>query len=44
MNRHAAAMAVVVKGKGRGRPSEIIGVVTKERIADSVAASIAPFG
>jgi CIC family chloride channel protein len=44
MSRHDAAMAVVVKGKGRGRPSEIIGVVTKERIADSVAASIAPFG
>ncbi len=44
MNRHDAAMAVVVKGKGRGRPSEIVGVVTKEHIADSVAASIAPFG
>ena len=44
MNRHDAAMAVVVKGKGRGRPSEIVGVITKEHIADSVAASIAPFG
>jgi chloride channel protein, CIC family len=44
MARHDAAMAVVVKGQGRGRPSEIIGVITKEHIADSVAASIRPFG
>jgi CIC family chloride channel protein len=44
MARHDAAMAVVVKGKGRGRPSEIIGVISKEDIADSVAESIKPFG
>jgi chloride channel protein, CIC family len=44
MARRDAAMAVVVKGQGRGRPSEIIGVITKEHIADSVAASIRPFG
>jgi chloride channel protein, CIC family len=44
MARRDAAMAVVVKGRGRGRPSEIIGVITKEHIADSVAASIRPFG
>jgi chloride channel protein, CIC family len=44
MARRDAAMAVVVKGRGRGRPSEIIGVITKEHIADSVANSIRPFG
>ena len=44
MSRHDAAMAVVVKGRGRGRPSEIVGIISKEHIADSVAASIRPFG
>ena len=44
MTRRDAAMAVVVKERGRGRPSEIIGVVSKEHIADSVAESIKPFG
>jgi len=44
MTRRDAAMAVVVKHRGRGRPSEIIGVVSKEHIADSVAESIKPFG
>jgi CIC family chloride channel protein len=44
MARHNASMAVVVGGKGRGRPSEIIGVISKEDIADSVADSIKPFG
>ncbi len=44
MSRHDAVMAVVVKGRGRGRPSEIVGIVSKEHIADSVAASIKPFG
>jgi CIC family chloride channel protein len=44
MARHSASMAVVVRGKGRGRPSEIIGVISKEHIADSVADSIKPFG
>ena len=43
MTRRDAAMAVVVKERGRGRPSEIIGVVSKEHIADSVAESIKPF-
>ena len=37
-------MAVVVKDDGRGRPSEIVGIVSKEHIADSVAESIKPFG
>ena len=44
MARHNAIMTVVVKGRGRGRPSEIIGVISKEHIADSVAESIRPFG
>jgi CIC family chloride channel protein len=44
MARHDASMAVVIKGNGRGRPSEIIGVISKEHIADSVADSIKPFG
>jgi CIC family chloride channel protein len=44
MARHDAAMAVVVKRHGRGRPSEIVGVISKEHIADSVAESIKPFG
>ena len=44
MARHDAAMAVVIKGRGRGRPSEIVGIISKEHIADSVAESIKPFG
>jgi CIC family chloride channel protein len=39
-----AAMAVVVKDGGRGRPAEIVGIVSKEHIAGSVAESIKPFG
>jgi len=37
-------MAVVVKSGSRGRPSDVVGVVSKEHIADSVAESIKPFG
>jgi CIC family chloride channel protein len=44
MGRRNAAMAVVVKGGGRGRPSEIVGIISKEAIADSVTDSIKPFG
>ena len=44
MARHDATMAVVVKGRGRGRPSEVVGIISKEHIADSVAESIKPFG
>jgi chloride channel protein, CIC family len=44
MGRRGAIMAVVVKGKGRGRPAEIVGIISKEHIADSVAESIKPFG
>jgi CIC family chloride channel protein len=44
MARHAASMTVVGKANGRWRPSEIVGVISKEHIADSVAESIKPFG
>jgi len=44
MSRRDAAMAVVMKTGGRGRPSEVVGIISKEHIADSVADSIRPFG
>ena len=44
MGRHNAAMAVVVKAGGRGRPAEVVGIISKEHIANSVADSIKPFG
>ena len=44
MSRHAAAMAIVVKAGGRGRPDEVVGIISKEHIANSVADSIKPFG
>ena len=44
MARHDASMAVVTKLDGRYRPSAIVGVISKEHIADSVAESIRPFG
>ena len=44
MARHDASMAVVTKIDGRYRPSAIVGVISKEHIADSVAESIRPFG
>jgi chloride channel protein, CIC family len=44
MSRRNAAMAVVMKTGGRGRPSEVVGIISKEHIADSVADSIKPFG
>jgi CIC family chloride channel protein len=34
----------VTKIDGRYRPSAIVGVISKEHIADSVAESIRPFG
>ena len=43
MTRHNAVMAVVVKDRSRGRPSDVVGVVSKEHVADSVAESIKPF-
>jgi chloride channel protein, CIC family len=44
MSRRAAAMAIVIKTGGRGRPAEVVGIISKEHIADSVADSIKPFG
>ena len=44
MARHEAIMAVVVKDRSRGRPSDIVGIISKEHIADLVAESIKPFG
>jgi chloride channel protein, CIC family len=44
MSRRDASMAVVTKPGSRGRASDIIGVITKEHIADSVSDSIKPFG
>jgi CIC family chloride channel protein len=43
MARRDAAMAVVTKTGGRWRPGEIVGIISKEHIADSVAESIEPF-
>lgn len=44
MARRGAGMAVVTKAKGRPRASDVLGVITKEHIADSVADSIKPYG
>jgi CIC family chloride channel protein len=44
MARHRAAMAIVSRTAGNWRPSQIIGVISKEHIADSVSESIKPFG
>ena len=44
MARHNASMAVVTKTGGRWRPSEIVGVISKEHVANLVAESIRPFG
>jgi CIC family chloride channel protein len=44
MARHNAVMAVVARTEGRWRPSQIVGVISKEHVADSVSESIKPFG
>jgi chloride channel protein, CIC family len=38
-----AVMAVVSQGNGIARPDQVLGVITKEQIADSVAASVQPY-
>ena len=38
--RKQAAMALVVRGSGIPRPENIVGVITKEHVADSVANSV----
>jgi CIC family chloride channel protein len=43
MWRHGASMAVVIRAEGEPKPSDVVGVITKEHIADSVAASIKPY-
>jgi CIC family chloride channel protein len=42
--RKQASMIVVVRGRGVPRASDVVGVITKEHIADSVAASVQPYG
>jgi CIC family chloride channel protein len=44
MARRDATMAVVTNGDGRWPPLQIVGITTKEHIADSVTESIKPFG
>ncbi len=44
MARHNSSMAVVTTAQGRWHPSQIVGVISKEHLADSVAESIKPFG
>jgi len=44
MTRHNAGTAVVSKAKRRPRVADVLGVITKEHIADSVAHSIKPYG
>jgi chloride channel protein, CIC family len=41
--RRQASMIVVVRGKGVPRASDVVGVITKEHVADSVAESIRPY-
>jgi len=40
MTRRRAAMAIVIDGPGRPRANKIVGVITKEHIADEVARSV----
>jgi chloride channel protein, CIC family len=44
MARRNASMAVVTAIHRRWRPSQIVGIISKEHVADSVAESIKPFG
>jgi len=41
MWREQAVMAVVARGSGVPRPADVVGVISKEHVADSVAESIA---
>ncbi len=43
MWRRGVGMAVVVRGDGVPRPKDILGIITKEHIADSVAESVQPY-
>jgi CIC family chloride channel protein len=41
--RRGVIMAVVVKGRGVPRGGDVVGVITKEHVADSVADSVKDF-
>jgi chloride channel protein, CIC family len=43
ITRRDAVMAIVVKDRSRGRPADVVGIISKDQIADSVGASIKPF-
>ncbi|WP_040618766.1 chloride channel protein [Rhodovulum sp. PH10] len=43
MWKHKAPMAIVAAAKSRPRPSQVVGVIDKEHIADSVAESVRPY-
>jgi chloride channel protein, CIC family len=43
MWRHSAMMVVVVRGKGKPSAGDVLGVITKEHVADSVALSVIPY-
>ena len=43
MWRRNAVMTVVVRGDRMPRASNVIGLITKEHVADSVAESIKPY-
>ena len=43
MWRHGAAMAIVTRATRNPQPQDVLGIISKEHIADSVAASIKPY-
>jgi CIC family chloride channel protein len=44
ITRRGSVMAIVIKDRSRGRPADVVGIIAKDQIADSVGASIKPFG
>jgi CIC family chloride channel protein len=44
MTRRNAELAIVIKDGCRGRATDVVGMISKDQIADSVGASIKPFG
>ncbi len=44
MARRRATMTVVIRAGARPRASSVLGIISKEHIADSVAESIRPYG
>jgi CIC family chloride channel protein len=43
MWKAGAMMTVVSQGNGVARADQVLGVITKEHVADSVAASVQPY-